>query len=51
MVSLETKSKVSILTNSNVSLLTNSKDEMVNISEGGGGEEVEQYCENIIFQK
>ena len=50
-VSPETNSKVSILANANVSLLTKSKVEMVNISEGGGGEEVERYCENIIFQE
>ena len=49
-VSLETNFKVSLLANSNVSLLTKSKVEMVNISEGGGGEEVERYCENIIFK-
>ena len=40
---------VSILANINVSLLANSKVDMVNVFEGGGGEEVERYCVIIIF--
>ena len=39
----------SILANINVSLLANSKVDMVNVFEGGGGEEVERYCVIIIF--
>ena len=40
---------VSILANINVSLLANSKVDMVNVFEGGGGEEVERSCVIIIF--
>ena len=40
---------VSILANINVSVLANSKVDMVNVFEGGGGEEVERYCVIIIF--
>ena len=49
-VSLELNSKISLPTNYYVSLQTNSKVEMVNIFEGGGGEQVKRYFDNIIFK-